>query len=189
MVRILLLRKKSRRLTLCTETFIATIIKELNKNRLENTFQKSIRYVSFIDGFLHGCDVSTCKFPTFVQFQSCFKCEQLRIFLRSSCSTPLRPPANQKKVFGINGRVTGNWREAALFSITVAVGLVPEMLRTIVNANLCRGAVAYPRTRPLSSSKSRCDNRPTQRRGYFILCTVLTSHLRLIVPLCWHCCR
>ncbi|MCQ6513177.1 hypothetical protein NPN18_25765, partial [Vibrio parahaemolyticus] len=35
---------------------------------------------------------------------------------------------------------TGNWGNAALFSISVAVGLIPEMLPAIVNANLARGA-------------------------------------------------
>ncbi|POR35461.1 Magnesium-transporting ATPase, P-type 1 [Tolypocladium paradoxum] len=43
-------------------------------------------------------------------------------------------------VLGISGRTTGNWNEAALFSVSVAVGLVPEMLPAIVNANLARGA-------------------------------------------------
>jgi Mg2+-importing ATPase len=36
--------------------------------------------------------------------------------------------------------VTGNWQQAALFSVSVAVGLVPEMLPAILNANLARGA-------------------------------------------------
>lgn len=36
--------------------------------------------------------------------------------------------------------MTGNWGQAALFSVSVAVGLVPEMLPAIVNANLARGA-------------------------------------------------
>lgn len=36
--------------------------------------------------------------------------------------------------------MTGNWGNAALFSISVAVGLVPEMLPAIVNTNLARGA-------------------------------------------------
>lgn len=36
--------------------------------------------------------------------------------------------------------MTGDWNAAALFSISVAVGLVPEMLPAIVNANLARGA-------------------------------------------------
>lgn len=43
-------------------------------------------------------------------------------------------------VLAISGLVTGDWGEAVLFSISVAVGLVPEMLPAIVNANLARGA-------------------------------------------------
>lgn len=40
----------------------------------------------------------------------------------------------------VSGKTTGNWGNAALFSISVAVGLIPEMLPAIVNANLARGA-------------------------------------------------
>ncbi|KAM6516733.1 hypothetical protein FALCPG4_014906 [Fusarium falciforme] len=43
-------------------------------------------------------------------------------------------------VLCISGKSTGDWANAALFSISVAVGLVPEMLPAIVNANLARGA-------------------------------------------------
>ncbi|WP_211092893.1 magnesium-translocating P-type ATPase [Chitinophaga polysaccharea] len=44
-------------------------------------------------------------------------------------------------IFLINGFVKGNWWEALLFAIAVAVGLTPEMLPMIVTANLARGAV------------------------------------------------
>ena len=40
----------------------------------------------------------------------------------------------------ISGEVTKDWKGAVLFSLSVAVGLVPEMLPAIVNANLARGA-------------------------------------------------
>ena len=43
-------------------------------------------------------------------------------------------------VLGISGYTTKDWENAALYSISVAVGLVPEMLPAIVNANLARGA-------------------------------------------------
>ncbi|PHH72000.1 hypothetical protein CDD80_4838 [Ophiocordyceps camponoti-rufipedis] len=43
-------------------------------------------------------------------------------------------------VLCISGKTTGDWNAAALFSVSVAVGLVPEMLPAIVNANLARGA-------------------------------------------------
>ena len=44
-------------------------------------------------------------------------------------------------VFFINGFTKGNWLEALLFGISVAVGLTPEMLPMIVTANLAKGAV------------------------------------------------
>ena len=44
-------------------------------------------------------------------------------------------------VFLINGFTKGNWLEALLFGIAVAVGLTPEMLPMIVTANLAKGAV------------------------------------------------
>ena len=44
-------------------------------------------------------------------------------------------------VFLINGFVKGNWWDALLFAIAVAVGLTPEMLPMIVTANLAKGAV------------------------------------------------
>ncbi len=40
----------------------------------------------------------------------------------------------------VSAKTTGNWSNAALFSLSVAVGLVPEMLPAIVNGNLARGA-------------------------------------------------
>ncbi|KAG6051615.1 hypothetical protein E4U33_000605 [Claviceps sp. LM78 group G4] len=43
-------------------------------------------------------------------------------------------------VLGISGYTTKDWQNAAMYSISVAVGLVPEMLPAIVNANLARGA-------------------------------------------------
>ena len=48
-------------------------------------------------------------------------------------------------VFVINGLTKGNWVEAFFFSVSVAVGLTPEMLPMIVTANLARGAVAMSR--------------------------------------------
>ncbi|CAN1211072.1 magnesium-translocating P-type ATPase [Tumidithrix helvetica PCC 7403] len=45
-------------------------------------------------------------------------------------------------VFLINGIVKGNWVEAFTFSLSVAVGLAPEMLPVIVTANLAKGAIS-----------------------------------------------
>lgn len=44
-------------------------------------------------------------------------------------------------VFIINGLTKGNWVEAFLFAIAIAVDLTPEILPMIVAANLARGAV------------------------------------------------
>ncbi|KAH7049027.1 magnesium-transporting ATPase, P-type 1 [Linnemannia elongata] len=48
----------------------------------------------------------------------------------------------------INGFVHQSWTDAALFALSVAVGLTPEMLPMIVNSNLARGAYLM--------SKKRC---------------------------------
>jgi len=45
-------------------------------------------------------------------------------------------------VFLINGISKGNWLEAFLFALAVAVGLTPEMLPMIVTVNLSKGAIA-----------------------------------------------
>ncbi|HHR5954379.1 TPA: magnesium-translocating P-type ATPase [Providencia alcalifaciens] len=42
----------------------------------------------------------------------------------------------------INGFTKGDWFEATLFSLAVAVGLTPEMLPMIVSSNLAKGAIA-----------------------------------------------
>ena len=44
----------------------------------------------------------------------------------------------------INGFTKGDWGEAVLFALAVAVGLTPEMLPMIVSANLAKGAVGMP---------------------------------------------
>lgn len=43
-------------------------------------------------------------------------------------------------IFLLNGLTKGDWFEALLFGIAVAVGLTPEMLPMIVTANLAKGA-------------------------------------------------
>jgi len=45
-------------------------------------------------------------------------------------------------VFVINGFTKGDWLQAFLFALSVAVGLTPEMLPMIVSANLAKGALA-----------------------------------------------
>lgn len=45
-------------------------------------------------------------------------------------------------VFLVNGISKKNWIDAFLFSISIAVGLTPEMLPTIVSTNLAKGAIS-----------------------------------------------
>lgn len=45
----------------------------------------------------------------------------------------------------INGYTKGDWWEAALFALSVAVGLTPEMLPMIVTSTLAKGAVKLSR--------------------------------------------
>ncbi|MCL2782569.1 MAG: magnesium-translocating P-type ATPase [Propionibacteriaceae bacterium] len=48
-------------------------------------------------------------------------------------------------VLFINGFTKGDWIQAFLFALSVAVGLTPEMLPMIVSANLAKGAVSMSR--------------------------------------------
>ena len=48
-------------------------------------------------------------------------------------------------VFLINGLTKGDWLQALLFAVAVAVGLTPEMLPMIVTINLAKGALAMSR--------------------------------------------
>ena len=50
-------------------------------------------------------------------------------------------------VFLINGFTKGDWLEALLFAVAVAVGLTPEMLPMIVTVNLAKGAMAMASNR------------------------------------------
>jgi P-type Mg2+ transporter len=52
-------------------------------------------------------------------------------------------------VFLLNGVMKHNWLDAFLFAVAVAVGLTPEMLPMIVNANLARGAIAMSRQKTI----------------------------------------
>ncbi|MGF6149367.1 magnesium-translocating P-type ATPase [Pseudomonas fluorescens] len=45
-------------------------------------------------------------------------------------------------VFLLNGFSKGDWADALMFALAVAVGLTPEMLPMIVSANLAKGAMA-----------------------------------------------
>jgi Mg2+-importing ATPase len=52
-------------------------------------------------------------------------------------------------VFLINGLMKHDWLDAFLFAVAIAVGLTPEMLPMIVNANLARGAIAMSRQKTI----------------------------------------
>lgn len=45
----------------------------------------------------------------------------------------------------INGFTKGNWLEAVMFALSIAVGLTPEMLPMVVTATLAKGAVVMSR--------------------------------------------
>ena len=48
-------------------------------------------------------------------------------------------------IFVINGLTKGDWWQALLFGLAVAVGLTPEMLPMVVSANLAKGALEMSR--------------------------------------------
>src|SRR5208282_61786 len=49
--------------------------------------------------------------------------------------------------FLINGVTKGDWLQALLFALAVAVGLTPELLPMIVTVNLAKGAIAMSKKR------------------------------------------
>lgn len=61
-------------------------------------------------------------------------------------------------VFFINGFTKGNWMEALLFAISIAVGLTPEMLPTIVTASLAKGAVAMSKKKTIIKNLNSIQN-------------------------------
>lgn len=61
-------------------------------------------------------------------------------------------------VFLINGFVKGNWWEAFLFAIAVAVGLTPEMLPMIVTVNLSKGALAMSKRKVIVKKLNAIQN-------------------------------
>jgi Mg2+-importing ATPase len=58
----------------------------------------------------------------------------------------------------VNGFTKGNWLEAFLFALSVAVGLTPEMLPMIVSANLAKGAVSMSKKRVIVKSLNSIQN-------------------------------
>ncbi len=76
-------------------------------------------------------------------------------------------------VFVINGLTKGNWIESLLFSVSVAVGLTPEMLPMIVTANLAKGAMVMARRKTIVKKLNAIQNFGAMN----ILCTDKTGTL------------
>ena len=58
-------------------------------------------------------------------------------------------------VFFVNGITKGDWLEAFLFGISIAVGLTPEMLPMIVTANLSKGALSMSKKKTIVKNLSK----------------------------------
>ncbi len=78
-------------------------------------------------------------------------------------------------VFFINGLTKGNWLEALLFGLSVAVGLTPEMLPMIVTANLAKGALKMGKRKVIVKRLNSIQNLGAMD----ILCTDKTGTLTL----------
>lgn len=76
-------------------------------------------------------------------------------------------------VFVLNGMKKGDWLDALLFAISVAVGLTPEMLPMIVTAGLAKGAVAMSKEKVIIKNLNSIQN----LGAIDILCTDKTGTL------------
>ncbi len=76
-------------------------------------------------------------------------------------------------VFVINGLTKGDWLEAFLFGISVAVGLTPEMLPMIVTSCLAKGAVSMSKKKTIVKNLNSIQN----FGAIDILCTDKTGTL------------
>jgi Mg2+-importing ATPase len=86
-------------------------------------------------------------------------------------------------VFLINGFTKGDWFEALLFAVAVAVGLTPEMLPMIVTMNLAKGSLAMSRKRVIVKRLNAIQNFGAMD----VLCTDKTGTLtqdRIILKHC-----
>ncbi|EOO17336.1 magnesium-translocating P-type ATPase [Bacillus cereus] len=76
-------------------------------------------------------------------------------------------------VMMIHGVINGNWYEAFLFALAVAIGLTPEMLPMIVTANLAKGSINMSKKKVLVKQLSSIHNLGAMD----ILCTDKTGTL------------
>ena len=90
-------------------------------------------------------------------------------------------------IFLINGLIKGDWLEALLFSIAVAVGLTPEMLPVIVTGTLAKGAMSMSKHKVIVKRLNAIQNLGamdmlcTDKTGTLTLDKiVLTKHLNVM---------
>ncbi|MEG0249880.1 MAG: magnesium-translocating P-type ATPase [Peptostreptococcus sp.] len=76
-------------------------------------------------------------------------------------------------VLFINGITKGDWLEAGLFAISIAVGLTPEMLPMIVTTSLAKGAVTMSKKKTIIKNLNSIQNLGSMD----ILCTDKTGTL------------
>ena len=76
-------------------------------------------------------------------------------------------------VLALNGFSKGNWVEAALFALSIAVGLTPEMLPMIVTSTLAKGAVILSRKKVIVKRLDAMQNFGAMN----VLCTDKTGTL------------
>jgi Mg2+-importing ATPase len=76
-------------------------------------------------------------------------------------------------VLVIQGEISHNWTSASLFALSVAVGIVPEMLPEIVNVNLARGAFVLSKRRAIVRRLDAVQN----LGGMTVLCSDKTGTL------------
>lgn len=76
-------------------------------------------------------------------------------------------------VFVINGATKGDWGQALIFAMAVAVGLTPELLPMIVTVNLAQGAMAMARRKVIVKRLNAIQNFGAMD----ILCTDKTGTL------------
>ena len=87
----------------------------------------------------------------------------------------------------LNGFTKGDWPEAFLFALSVAVGLTPEMLPMIVTSTLAKGAVVLSRQKVIVKRLDAIQNFGAMD----VLCTDKTGTLTQdkmcwsAIPMCW----
>ncbi len=76
-------------------------------------------------------------------------------------------------IFVLSGVTKGDWKQAFLFAVAVAVGLTPEMLPMVVTANLAKGALSMARKKVIVKNLNAIQNLGAMD----VLCTDKTGTL------------